>query len=370
MNKYIFFSLVFLVLFLIPQHNYSQETDDFIIIKNYEATPVENQCLTSACWAFGGLSFIESELIRTGKGMYNLSEGFIIRNTYIEKAIKYVRLHGNTTFSGGGEFNDVFDMIKKYGVLPESIYPGKVKGEEYHNHNELDDVLKNYLDAVIIDEEEKNDVMMRKQITRAWKDGFVAVLDAYLGEVPSEFTHDGKQYTPNTFAESLGLNRDDYVYLTSFSHHPYYEQFILELPDNWSWGKYHNVKIEELMETMKNSIMGGYTFCWAGDVSEEGFNWRNGTVEMENDIHVTEALRQDEFDRYKTTDDHGMHITGLAENEEGEEFFIAKNSWGVNNKYDGYLYMSEKFIKFKTIAIVVHKDAIPKHIFKKLNIVK
>ena len=369
MNKLISLCLFFLVFILIPQYNYAQETDDFKIVKIHETTPVENQYLTAACWAFGALSFVESELIRTGKGVYNLSEGFVVRNAYIEKATRYVRMHGNISFSGGGEFNDVLDVISRYGIVPETVYPGMVEGEKHHNHSELHDVLKNYLDAVVIDEEESS--MMRKHITKAWKKGFVAVLDAYLGEESQEFTYDGKQYTPKSFAQSMELDWDDYIYLTSFSHHPYYKQFILEVPDNWSWGKYHNVKIDELMEIMDNAISEGYTFCWSGDVSEDGFSWRQGIVNVDDDvIEINEALRQEAFDLYKTTDDHGMHIIGMAENEDGEKYFMAKNSWGVNNNYDGYLYMSEKFFKFKTITILVHKDAIPKGIKKKLDIVK
>ncbi len=369
MKKYICTFLPVLIIMVgAPLLLSAQESEDFTIIKKHKATPVEDQYLSSTCWAFAGTSFIESELIRTGKGVYDLSEVFIVRNAYIDKAEKYVRLHGKLSFSGGGEYNDVFDMIKKYGIVPESIYPGMIEGEQHHNHKEIHDVLKAYVDAVVIDEDEENELMMRDEITMAWNKAFEATLNGYFGNFPDEFNYNDKKYTPGSFAQSLELNWDDYVFLTSFTHHPYYKPFILELPDNWSWGAYYNIKIDELMDVMEKAIMNGYTFGWGGDVSEDGFSWSNGIARFDKTVEVTPEMRQDAFDFYKTTDDHGMHVIGLAEDDEGVKYFLAKNSWGVNNNYNGYLYLSKNFIKFKTIAIVVHKDAIPKKVLKKIGL--
>lgn len=387
--------LLLLIAFLFANASISQSQGyKFEKVVDLPSTSVKNQFSSGTCWSFAGLSFIESELLRLNKGKYDLSEMFIVRYTYLEKAIRYVRYHGHINFGGGGLFHDITYVIKKYGIIPEEIYPGLNYGTEKHQHGELDAVLKAYIDAVI-----KNN---NNELSTAWPNGFEGILDAYLGSIPENFTYKGKKYTPKTFAESLDLNMDDYVTITSFTHHPFYEQFILELPDNWLHGKAYNVPLNELEEIAYYSLKNGYTIAWATDVSEKGFSRRDGLAivpdfqieslngtERErwerlsqedkdreiyafnkpgNEKKITQEIRQKAFDNYSTTDDHGMHITGLYKEQNGTLYYLTKNSWDVNNPYDGYLYASSAFFNYKTTNIMVHKNAIPKSIAKKLNL--
>ncbi len=368
---------------------------EFKIEKEVKTTPVKNQFRSGTCWSFSALSFIESEMLRMGKPEVNLSEAWIIRHTYSEKAKAYVRWHGNLNFAGGGAFHDVTHMIKKYGIVPEEVYEGLNYGTEKFVHGEFDAVLKGYVDQVI---KNKN-----KELTTAWHNGLEGIIDAYLGEKPITFTYNGKEYTPQTFAtEFTGINPDDYVEFSSFTHHPYYSEFIIEVPDNWMLGTVYNVTLDEIGEIIDNSIEKGYSVAWGGDVSEKGFSWKNGvaiipdikfeetsgtdkerltglTTKEKNEIlysferplkelEITPEMRQKEFDNYKTTDDHGMHIVGIAKDQNDTKFYKVKNSWDVDNPYDGYIYMSETFIKFKMINIMVHKDAIPSNVKKKLGL--
>ncbi|HCQ28993.1 MAG TPA: aminopeptidase [Flavobacteriales bacterium] len=363
----------------------------FTVIKNNETTEVQNQWRTGTCWSFSSLSFIESELIRTGKGKHNLSEMFIVHNAYIAKAERYVRMHGKMNFSQGGAFHDIPFVIKNFGIVPESVYLGLNYGEEHHNHSELEAVLKGMLDAVI-----KN---KQRHLTTAWKPSVEKVLDTYLGEIPKEFEYEGKKYTPQSYAKHLGLNMDDYVEVTSFTHHPFYESFVLEVPDNWVFGSVYNVPLDELMEIMEYAIMNGYTVAWGADVSEKGFSFRDGLAIVPKDpstiktkgkdskyynnagaekqsdafdapveeLEITQEMRQKAFDNYETTDDHGMHIVGMVKDQNGTKYFVVKNSWGTKNDCDGYFYASEAYFKYKTIDIMLHKDAIPPHLRKKLG---
>lgn len=368
---------------------------EFKTEKEVKTTPVKNQFRSGTCWSFSALSFIESEMLRMGKPEVNLSEAWIIRHTYSEKAKAYVRWHGNLNFAGGGAFHDVTHMIKKYGIVPEEVYEGLNYGTEKFVHGEFDAVLKGYVDQVI---KNKN-----KELTTAWHNGLEGIIDAYLGEKPITFTYNGKEYTPQTFAtEFTGINPDDYVEFSSFTHHPYYSEFIIEVPDNWMLGTVYNVTLDEIGKIIDNSIEKGYSVAWGGDVSEKGFSWKNGvaiipdikfeetsgtdkerltglTTKEKNEIlysfkrplkelEITPEMRQKEFDNYKTTDDHGMHIVGIAKDQNDTKFYKVKNSWDVDNPYDGYIYMSETFIKFKMINIMVHKDAIPSNIKKKLGL--
>ncbi|WP_372932564.1 aminopeptidase C [Mariniphaga sediminis] len=365
-------------------------------IMELPAMPVEDQHRSGTCWSFSTLSFLESEMLRLGKDPVNLSEMFIVWHTYSEKALKHVRVHGSLNFSAGGAFHDVTNMISEYGVVPESVYTGLKYGEEKHVHGEMDRVLLEYVNAVV---ENKN-----RKLSTAWHDAYIQILDTYLGELPQKFNFEGKEYTPLSFARNyLGLNMNDYVEITSYTHHPFYSKFILEVPDNWSWDEVYNVPMNEMEKIIDHSLNNGYTVAWAADVSEKGFASGNKGVavlpaapeldmndaeisrwedlperERENELYklekpvpeleVTQEMRQIAFDNYQTTDDHGMHIIGLAKDKRGQIFYKVKNSWGDYNKYKGYFYVSKPYVNYKTMCIMVHKDAIPPNIREKLNL--
>lgn len=395
-----FLATLFLFSFFL-QTNYAQEETkekegyQFTMIKEIPATSVKNQYRSGTCWSFSSLGFIESELLRMGKGEYDLSEMFVVRKTYEEKAIKYIRFQGGLNFSGGGAFHDALHVIKEYGMMPEEVYDGKEIGEENHIHGELDAVTKAYVEAVL---KNKN-----KKLTPVWYKGFQGILDAYLGECPETFTYHDKEYTPQSFAEELGLKVDDYIEIGSYTHHPFYEKFILEVPDNWMLDQIYNIPMNEMMEVIDFAIENGYTIGWGSDISEKGFSWKNGVAivpdeEVEDlsgtekekwekltdkekkaalysftepvkEKTITQEMRQLEFDNYSTTDDHGIQITGIAEDQNGNRFYKVKNSWGIaDHIYDGYFYASKPFVQLKTIDIVVHKDGIPKHILKNLGL--
>ena len=367
----------------------------FTDIKRLPATSVKDQARAGTCWSWSGISFFESEMIRMGKEPIDLSAMYIVRHAYSDKATKFVRLHGSMNFAVDGAFCDVMHVIKNYGIVPMDVYKGLNYGEPNHAFGEIDDVLAGYVNAVI-----KNS---NKKLSTAWKKGFDGILDAYLGEEPEKFEYKGKEYTPRTFAdEVVGLNMDDYVSLTSFTHHPFYSQFAIEVPDNWLWGMSYNLPIDELAQVMSNAIDNGYTFAWASDVSERGFQTSQpgvavvpttDTKEMSGaeiakweampkgnqtpdafrqgpapEKEITQEMRQQEFDNYLTTDDHGMHVIGKAKDQNGTVYYIVKNSWNQYNKFGGYFYASEPFMKYKTMNIIVHKNAIPKDIRKKLGI--
>ena len=366
----------------------------FTTVKEVKITPVKNQNRTGTCWSFSGVGLIEAELLRTGKGEYNLSEMFIANHSYKDKADKFVRLHGKLNFAQGGSFADVIYVFKHYGAVPADLYKGLEYGENTHVHGELSEIATAYVNAVIKNPD--------KKLSTAWKKGFDGVIDTYLGKLPETFTYQGKQYTPKSFGESLGLNFDDYVSLTSYTHHPFYSQFPLEIEDNWRWAQSYNLPIHELMEVFDHAINNGYAIAWGSDVSERGFT-RNGIAvaadiealessgsdqarwvglsrtekEAEirkmvekpcKEIEVTQELRQQAYDNYQTTDDHGMLIYGIAKDQTGKKFYMVKNSWGTESKYKGLWYASETFVAYKTMNIVLHKDALPKAIKSKLGI--
>jgi bleomycin hydrolase len=360
------------------------------------ATSIKNQYRSGTCWSFSGLSFLESEMLRLGKPEVDLSEMFIVWHTYMEKAEKHVRVHGNLNFAAGGAFHDVTNMIMEYGIVPESVYDGLNYGETKHVHGEMDRVLKQHVDAII---ENKN-----RKLSTVWDETVTSTLDAYLGEIPQKFEYEGKTYTPQSFASDfVGLNMDNYVEITSYTHHPFYEKFILEVPDNWAWDEVYNVPINELEEIIDYSVSNGFTVAWAADVSEKGFATSNKGVavipsaniedmtdaeitrwetlsekEKEKELYklekpvqemvITQEMRQAAFDNYTTTDDHGMHIIGTAKDQNGRIFYKVKNSWGDYNKYKGYFYVSKPYVNYKTMCIMVHKDAIPQSISEKLEL--
>ena len=365
----------------------------FTTIKENKITPVKNQASSGTCWSFAGIGFYESELLRLGKPEVDLSEMFIVYYSYIDKAERYVRMYGDTHFAGGGAFYDVTYVMQNYGMVPNSLMDGLKYGEERHRHAELDAVLSGFVKAIASNP--------NKKVSTAWKTAYKGILDSYLGACPAEFTVDGKKYTPKTYSESLGLNFDDYVSITSFSHRPFYTKFAVEVPDNWRNDESYNLPLDEFMQVFDYAINNGYTVAWASDVSERGFTrngiavnpelkrdnlpgsdqarWLNITQkEMEDKIFqlkgpqpemtVTQENRQEAYDNLTTTDDHGMLIFGIANDQNGTKYYMVKNSWGTDSKYKGIWYASESFVKYKTIDILVHRNAIPKEIKNKLGI--
>ncbi|MDX9882680.1 MAG: C1 family peptidase [Prolixibacteraceae bacterium] len=368
----------------------------FTTIHEIPTTSVKDQYHSGTCWSFSGIGMLEAEMLRLGKPELDLSEMYVVWHTYSEKAIKHVRLHGNLNFSAGGAFHDVINMIRKYGIVPESVYDGLNYGEDKHVHGEMDRVLSEQVNAVI---ENKN-----KKLSTAWHDALKSTLSSYLGKLPESFTYEGKQYSPLSFAKDyVGLNMDDYVEISSYTHHPFYSKFILEVPDNWSWDEVYNVPIEELEQIIDNSLENGYTVAWAADISEKGFSTSKKGVAVVPEINltdmdgaeiskwekltdkekeekifelnepgpekiITQEMRQIDFDDYQTTDDHGMLIVGTAKDQHGSVYYKIKNSWGKYNDYDGYFFASRPYVRYKTMCIMVNKEAIPKNIRKKLNL--
>lgn len=352
--------------------------DDFPYTFNHlvdlGATETKDQCNTGTCWSFATLSFVESELLRMGKGNHNLSEMYNVRVTYPAKAENYVRFHGKAQFGAGSLSHDVINVIESHGVVPEEVYNGLNYGVERHNHSELDALLEGMVKQLV----EKN----RGRMSPNWQEAVGAVLDVYLGEVPETFQYNGETYTPSSLRDELGIKADDYVSISSFTHHPFYETFILEVPDNFSQGSFYNVPMDELVSSVENALSEGYTVAWDADVSEKGFSFRNGMAiapaegvskdvlfkEVVDEIEVTQEIRQEQFDSYQTTDDHLMHITGVAEDQDGNKYFITKNSWGTGNSFDGYQYVSMAYFKLKTISVMMHQDAVPKDTRKSLGL--
>ena len=371
----------------------AQGTYNFNVIKENPITSVKNQASTGTCWSFSGVALLESELIRMNKGEFDLSDMYIVRKNYEDKAKKNARLHGSINFSQGGSFADVVETINDFGILPEEAYEGLSYGAETHDHSELERVLAGYMNGVI---ESRN-------LTPVWFNGFNAILDSYLGEVPATFIYDGEEFTPHSFAEYLELNQDDYVSLTSFTHHPFYKAFPIEVPDNWRWALSYNLPIDEFMEVMETAVMNGYTIAWASDVSEAGFSrlgiavvpdesspmnagsdqehWLGQStrerdaslrsrvgIDILAEKSITQEMRQKAFDNHETTDDHGMQIYGIASDQNGNKYFMVKNSWGDTGPYNGLWYASFPFVKYKTMSIVLHKEAIPANIASRLGL--
>lgn len=366
-------------------------TDEIVI----PVTSIKDQNKSGTCWCFSGTSFFENEIRKAGGDSLDLSEMFTVYHCYLDKADRYVRMYGNANFAAGGSIMDVPYVWRRYGAVPEEVYRGLCYGEDKHVHGELDGEL-----AAIVDVVTKKP---NKKISPAWKKAFEGVLEAYLGKLPEKFTYKGKEYTPQSYAASLPVNPDNYVALTSFTHHPFYEEFVFEVPDNWLWANYMNIPLDELKAVVDNALAMGYTVAWAADVSEGGFKWTDGVALMPKgknegdmdgtelsrwvhlsdkdrqnekyefkgpveEIEVTQELRQNMFDSQETTDDHGMEIVGTARDQKGNRYYKVKNSWDTNQKYDGYLYVSEPFFLAKTLNLLVNKKAVPKDIAKKINL--
>ena len=353
-----------ILLVTVTLSSFAQKHPDFEITKQCKTSEIKNQERAGTCWSYATVSFIESEMLRTNNREFDLSEIYYARCAYISKAIYYVQLHGLNNFSQGGQSHDVINEIVTHGIVPEIAYTGLVGENKTHNHDRLEKELKEYLD----------DIVSKKNIPENWLDGFTKILDEHLGTVPTNFKYESKEYTPKSFQKDvLNFDSDDYVELTSYSHHPYYTTFDLEIPDNWSHDSYYNLPINELMQVIDNAITNDYTVCWDGDVSEKKFDYKAGKcVLVKKDIKQMkkqgiQGYRQYTFNNQTTTDDHLMHLTGVAQNKKGIKYYIIKNSWGNSNEFGGYLYMSQNFVELKTIAIMVHKDAIPKEIRGKLK---
>lgn len=370
---------------------------EFSVVKENPITSIKNQNQAGTCWCYSSLAFIEAELLRMGKGEYDFSEMYIVHNTYLDRADKAVRTHGDVSFSQGGSFYDVIYGMEAFGLVPEAeMRPGVMYGMELSNHNELSAVS----DAVVaaIAKGKHRSLQVDPEGQPLWKKAIEAVHDIYLGVRPETFTYEGKEYTPKSFYDSLGLDASDYVSLTSYTHHPFYKPFVLEIQDNWRWAQSYNLPIDELMEVFDNAIEKGYTIAWGSDVSEKGFTrmgtavlpddtkgadlqgsdmakWLNLTEEEKKNTPkpstekwCTQAERQIAYDNWETTDDHGMLIYGIAKDQNGTEYYMVKNSWGEAGTYKGIWYASKAFVRYKTMNIIVHKDALPKEIRKKLNL--
>jgi len=366
----------------------------FTEVVTVPATPVKNQAATGTCWCFATTSFMESELLRMGKGTYDLSEMFIVRQKYMNQLQDNYLRRGDGNIGQGSLSHTFMNAYRQVGIVPEEVYTGINYDSERHNHSEM----VRYMHAIA-------DVAVK---TKARSPEYYKLIDnlfdTYLGKLPEKFTYKGKEYTPKSFAESLGLNMDDYIELTSFTHHPYYVKFDVEVPDNWEHSLMYNLPLDEMMETVDYALTSGYTVCWDGDVSEKGFSFTNGVAinpevkkveDLSNtdrarfeklgekerleevfkferpypEINVTPEVRQAGFESFVTTDDHLMHVTGITKDQNGTKYYITKNSWGTDrNKFGGYLNMSESFVRAKTIYVMVHKDAIPKGIKAKLHL--
>ena len=374
----------------VAQEPKKEEGFVFSTVKENPITSIKNQNRSSTCWSFSSLAFLESELLRQGKGEYDLSEMFVVHHTMADRAERYVRLHGDNSFSPGGSFYDVVYCMNNYGLVPQEAMNGIMYGDTLPVHNELDAVAEAYVNAIAKGKLTK--------LTPVWMNGLNAIYDTYLGKCPEKFSYKGKEYTPLTFAKSLGLNADDYVSLTSYTHHPFYKKFAIEIQDNWRNAESWNLPIDEFMSVIENAVNNGYTVAWGSDVSEDGFTrdgiavvpqmnrtdltgsdmarWTGLTMADKRkeltskpmpEMDITQEMRQKAFNNWETTDDHGMLIYGTAKDQNGKEYYMVKNSWGTNNKYKGTWYASKAFVKYKTMNILVHKDALPKEIAKKLG---
>lgn len=378
------------------QIDYSNDTAYiFSTITEVTTTSVKDQHRSGTCWSFAATSFVETELLRKNHQNYDLSEMYFVRDAYEEKAINYVQMHGKANFSAGGQAHDVINTIRKKGFVPEKDYPGLRYGQKKHNHSSLDALLSAEVEAVA-----KN---RSGQLNPHWMEVIRATLDAYLGKVPQKIIVEGMTYTPLEWANALDFNPDDYVEITSYTHHPYYEPFRLEIPDNWTYDNYFNVPLEDLMHIIYHALQQGYSVCWDGDVSDKGFSHNHGVAIVPEDEltdmtgtektrwqeltekekqerlysfdkpvkekSITREMRQKAFMNHSATDDHLMHLTGIVQDQHGTWYYKTKNSWNDDsNDFGGYLNMSASFVKLNTIAIMVHKEALPKRIRKKLDL--
>ncbi|MBL7766689.1 MAG: aminopeptidase [Chitinophagaceae bacterium] len=352
----------------------------FTPIINLENSPVKNQGSSGTCWSYSGNSFLESEMMRGGKEFVDISEIYTVRCAYIDRARNYVRMHGNIGWGDGAELHDVVSTYKKWGAMPYEQYTGLNYGTSKNKFGEMQAALEGMLKGIV---ENRNG-----KLTKNWLPAFTAALDAYLGKVPETFRWNGKEYTPQTFAaEVVGISPDKYIEFGSYTYVPFYQSTMMMVPDNWSLQSVYNLPLNEMTAVVDHALANGYTVGWATDVSEKGFSWKNGVaIVPEKEIEdmsadeikvmfdgpkkertITPELREEAFDNYTTTDDHGMHIVGLAKDQNGKEYYMVKNSWGDANDYKGYLYVSKAYFQYKTTAILVHEGAVPPATLRKLQ---
>ena len=368
----------------------------FTTIKENPITSVKDQNRSGTCWDYSTISFFEAEILKATGKTYDLCESFVANKTYMERAIQVVRYHGDCQFSQGGSAEDVLSVLKNHGICPEDAmpFPGSLYGDSLNNFNEFFSLLEPYVAAVA--------KSSGKKISNQWKPGLQGILDAYLGQCPEKFTYEGKEYTPKTFVQSLGINLDDYVSITSYTHHPFYTGFAVEVQDNWRFPLSYNLPMDEMMKVIDNAVANGYTIAWGGDVSEEGFTRKGLAYAIDGEaakslagsdmarwlkltavkrtsiidslgctvpeVVPTQEMRQERFDNWELTDDHGMLIYGTAKDQNGKEYYMVKNSWGETGDYKGTWYMTKAFIAANTMDFLVNKNAIPKDIRKKLGI--
>ena len=368
----------------------------FTTIKEIPITSIKDQNRSGTCWDYSTLSFFEAEILKATGKTYDLDESFVANKTYMERAIQVVRYHGDCQFAQGGSAEDVLATMKTHGIIPQGImpFPGSLYGDSLNNFNEFFSLLEPYVAAIA-----KSDA---KKISNAWKGGLQGILDAYLGKCPEKFTYEGKEYTPKTFMKSLGIDLNDYVSITSYTHHPFYTAFAVEVQDNWRFPLSYNLPMDEMMQVIDNAIEQGYTVAWGGDVSEPGFTrqglayavdakqtqslagsdmakWLKLTADKKRsiidslgykvpEVVATQEMRQERFDNWELTDDHGMLIYGVAKDQAGKEYYMVKNSWGETGAYKGIWYMTKTFIAANTMDFLINKNAIPANIRKKLGI--
>ena len=382
----------------------AQETpasSDSLVFTTVIANPVtgsKNQNNSGTCWAYSSYAFLESEILKKHPEMkdIDLCESFLVSNTYMDRADRHIRTHGDASFSQGGSFYDAIYGLKHKGLMPEGAmpYPMLPYGDSLYNFTSFFPPMEAYVSAIA-----KSDA---KRINPMWKKSVQGMINDYFGEAPAEFTYKGKTYTPQSFAKYVGLDADDYVSLTSYTHHPFYESFILEIQDNWRWASSYNLPLDEFMQVMEEAVRNGYTFAWGADVSEDGFSRRTGKnrcvatvpatkqtagvgsdqsrwtgekagakiaqADNAGELEITQEMRQKGYDNWETTDDHGMQIYGIAKDQDGKEYFMMKNSWGNYGPYDGFWYVSKPYVAYKTMNIIINKNAVPKAIRKKLGI--
>ncbi|MFN6085297.1 MAG: aminopeptidase C [Fluviicola sp.] len=396
--KFTIFSAAFVAtfgLFAQTSTNCVDSKYEFTKIKHLECTPVESQGNSGTCWCFSSLSYFESEMMRMGvKNPEILSEMYIVRKAYEEKADRFIRMDGKINFSEGGAFHDIAYVIKRHGIMPKAAYSGFVNGKTEVDHEELFSVLNSFMQTIL------QQVQKGEGIGTEWKKAYSSILDAYLGPVPADFTVGGKKHTAKSYADFLGFKMNDYVSVTSFTNDAMYEPCEIAIPDNWAWCDSYNVPLNDMWAVVENALNNGYTIAWGADVSEKGFSYRNGialvpedesTIQVQGrdnknfnnagadkksnaflepvkEVNVTQEMRQEGYDGKVTTDDHGMHIVGMYKDQKGTKYLLVKNSWGTSNLPQGYLYVSEAYFRLKTINVYLHKDGLPKDLAKKLNL--